>query len=112
MKGTEANEEIIRSDSEMISKLIDLYANHNKIMTMCQSNSLLYQNLKKVIKIYQIFIRECNEQVSKLVKIHNHTGALKEMRNDLQVSLKASMKVKCNEKGVESYTTFISAYDL
>ena len=63
MKGTEANEEIIRSDSEMISKLIDLYANHSKIMTMCQSNSLLHQNLKKVIKIYQILsenaMREC-----------------------------------------------------
>ena len=96
MKGTEAKEEIIRSDSEMISKLIDLYANHSKIMTMCQSNSLLHQNLKKVIKIYQIFVRECNERVSKLVKIHNHT----------KVSLKASMKVKCNEEGVGTYTTF------
>ena len=107
MKGTEAKEEIIQSDSEMISKLIDLYANHSKIMTMCQSNSLLHQNLKKVIKIYQIIVRECNERVSKLVKIHNHTGALKEMRYDSKVLLKASMKVKCNEEGVGTYTTFI-----
>ena len=106
MKGSEAKEEIIRSDSEMISKLIDLYVNHSKIMTMCQSNSLLHQNLKKVIKIYQIFVREYNEQMSKLVKIHNHTGVWKEMRCDSKVSLKASMKVKCNEKGVGTYTTF------
>ena len=44
--------------------------------------------------------------MSKLVKIHKHTGVWKEMRFDTKVSLKASMKVKCNEEGAGSYTTF------